>query len=481
MAYKHGAYGDYVESSEKITTANGTIPVYFGVAPVNRVKNSTNYTNKPVLITSVAEAQQKLGYSDEDDFSVYTLSGAIFAHFKNKVKAIGPIVCVNVLDVEAHKAASETTGSKSAVNSLIELEENAIVDTITVDSKTENDDYILEIRENGKVNIRLLKNPEEAVTVTYYKTDLDKVKEDAIIGESGEVNGTNKGIYVVDDVYTKLNVIPNILVAPKWGTNEKVRAKLLEKSSKISGIWDAIIVTDMPATKSKVTEVIREKESKKLNSENEKLCYPLAIMNGKKVYSSIVTTMVMQIEDSTNDGIPSHTPSNRKAGVEGTVLENGTNVEMSFINANKLNENGITTFLFHSGKFVVWGPHMSCYKYGVTNDPHLVFDTNRRMDIYLNNDFRERNFSNVDSTVKRNDLLAMVETEQIRLNALVAAGDLLYGSIEFRGDENAKTDLVQGDFTFHSMVTSPMVAKSLTQKVEYTSAGIDTLVAEEGE
>ena len=83
----------------------------------------------------------------------------------------------------------------------------------------------------------------------------------------------------------------------------------------------------------------------------------------QKSISSIVTTMVMQIEDSTNDGIPSHTPSNPKAGIEGTVLENGTNVEMSFINANKLNEKGITTFLFHSGKFVVWGPHMSCYKY----------------------------------------------------------------------------------------------------------------------
>ena len=97
--YKHGAYGEYIESTEKITETNGTIPVYFGIAPVNRVKNSANYTNKPVLITSIAEAQQKLGYSDEDDFSVYTLSGAIFAHFKNKVKAIGPIVCVNVLDI----------------------------------------------------------------------------------------------------------------------------------------------------------------------------------------------------------------------------------------------------------------------------------------------------------------------------------------------------------------------------------------------
>lgn len=479
--YKHGAYGEYIESTEKITETNGTIPVYFGIAPVNRVKNSANYTNKPVLITSIAEAQQKLGYSDEDDFSVYTLSGAVFAHFKNKVKAIGPIVCINVLDVAEHKAASETTGSKNAVNSLIELEENAIVDTITIDSKTENDDYIIEIRENGKVNIRLLKNPEEAVTVTYYKTDMDKVKEDAIVGESKELNGKNKGIYVIDDVYTKLDVIPNVLVAPKWGTNEKVRAKLLEKCSNISGIWDAIVVTDMPATKGKVAEVIREKESKKLNSENEKLCYPMAIMNGKKMYSSIIAAVRMQIEDAENDGIPSHTPSNKKVGIEGIVLENGTSVEIDFVDANKLNANGITTFLFHSGKFVLWGPHMSIYKFGATNDPHLVFDTNRRMDIYLNNNFRERNFLNVDRTVKRNDLLAMVETEQIRLNALVAAGDLLYGNIEFRGDENSKSDLVQGDFTFHTMVTSPAIAKSLTQKVEYTSKGIETLVAEEGE
>ena len=310
---------------------------------------------------------------------------------------------------------------------------------------------------------------------------MDKLKEDAIVGESKELNGKNKGIYVVDDVYTKLDVIPNILVAPKWGNSEKVRAKLLEKCSNISGLWDAIVVTDMPATKGKVAEVIREKESKKLNSENEKLCYPMAIMNGKKMYSSIIAAVRMQIEDAENDGIPSHTPSNKKVGIEGIVLENGESVEIDFVDANKLNANGITTFLFHSGKFVLWGPHMSIYKFGATNDPHLVFDTNRRMDIYLNNSFKERNFPNVDSTVKRNDLLAMVETEQMRLNALVAAGDLLYGNMEFRGDENAKTDLVQGDFAFHSMVTSPIVAKSLTQKIEYTSKGIETLVAEEGE
>ena len=95
--YKHGVYGEYMPSNEQIVTTSNTIPIYIGVAPVHRVLDSNNKVNKPILISSLEDAHFELGYSDNDDFNKFTLSASIFAHFKNKVQPLGPIILINVL------------------------------------------------------------------------------------------------------------------------------------------------------------------------------------------------------------------------------------------------------------------------------------------------------------------------------------------------------------------------------------------------
>ena len=161
------------------------------------------------------------------------------------------------------------------------------------------------------------------------------------------------------------------------------------------------------------------------------------------------------------------------------LTDTGEPVKLTIEIANKLNSKGITSALFYGGKWVLWGPHMSNFEHGETNKPEEMFDVNRRMDIYLNNDFKKRNADKIDSPMTRNDIDALINTEQIRLNSLVSEGKLLFGSISFRSSNNTVSDLMQGNFVFDTVTTATIPAKSLTQKIQYSSQGIKDMMGGE--
>ena len=66
--------------------------------------------NKPILVTDIAQARKALGYSE--DWGKYTLCEAMHAHFE--LGGVGPLVLINVLDPERHKAAQGGTRSLKA-------------------------------------------------------------------------------------------------------------------------------------------------------------------------------------------------------------------------------------------------------------------------------------------------------------------------------------------------------------------------------
>ena len=162
-----------------------------------------------------------------------------------------------------------------------------------------------------------------------------------------------------------------------------------------------------------------------------------------------------------------------------SLIANDKRIKFSQEKANELNEKGITTAIYSGGKYVLWGPHMSNYEYGVTNAIEEIFDVNIIMNKYLLNDFQLRNIDKIDKPMTRNDIDALINSEQMMLNAYVSAGELLFGEISFKSDENVRSDLLQGDFKFTTLVTNTLPAKSITQKIQTTSKGIDSLYSEE--
>lgn len=476
--YKHGVYGDYMPSNEQIVTTSNTIPIYIGVAPVHRVLDSNNKVNRPILISNLEEAQVELGYSDNDDFNKYTLSSSIFAHFKNKVQPLGPIILINVLDPKVNKVEVQSAET-SVLNKKIILGENTIADTINIEEKQLDVDYKVDTDFiTGNVIITFITEVGSTVSLSYSTVTINTTNQD-IIGTYDSNTGERKGLYCIQTIYEDLNIAPNILCVPKYGKDIAVRNKLLELSKNIGGQWDSIIYTDLDTSISNYTQAIESKNENGLYSIDEKLCWPMGKMQGRNVFMSVIAIVRTQQTDVKNSGVPCESPSNKAIDISGLVNDSGKDIKLNIEIANKLNSKGITTGLFYGGKWVLWGPHMSNFEHGKTNKPEEMFDVNRRMDIYLNNDFKKRNAEKVDSPMTRNDIDSLLNTEQIRLNALVSEGKLLYGTIEFRNSNNTISDLMQGDFTFDTLTTSSIPAKSLTQRVQYTSQGIKDILGGE--
>lgn len=474
MGYKHGIYGELVGSGETITTTR-TVPVYIGTAPVHRSKKENRVINKPLLIRNTEQAQVKLGYRETDDFDKFTLSSVVYAHFANKYKPIGPIV---VIALDTLTGAESVTKDLPIINGVGTITDYALIDSIVIQDKEIETDYKLKYDANGNLLV-LGDKLGESVSITYKKIDLKRITDSDVIGIYDEEDETRTGIQAVEDVYEDLNLVPAKIAAPGYSQHKEVEQALVKITSKITDRWEAICYTDIDSNEAYSREKAIEWKSKHAyNSNSEKVCWPKFTSGNKEIWGSVIAIVRSLQTDSEHGDIPYESASNKPIDIDGLVA-NGKKIKFSQEKANELNEKGITTAIYSAGKYVLWGPHMANYEYGVTTAPEEIFDVNIIMNKYLLNDFQLRNIDKIDKPMTRNDIDALINSEQMILNSYVAAGELLYGEISFDREDNARSDLIQGDFAFNTLVTNTPPAKSITQRVRPTTKGIDTLYSEE--
>lgn len=307
-------------------------------------------------------------------------------------------------------------------------------------------------------------------------TNVGAVTKTEIIGTHDASTNERTGLKCLDIVYEELGIVPNIISAPGFNHIPDVEKALVTACKNIGGRWDTICVTDIdPTAADNISEAIAWKTTNEYNSKLNKTCWPKGKMNEKAIWMSILTIVRMMQTDYANDGIPYETPSNKQIDISAVVTGAGSTLKLTIVQGNELNENGVTTAIYNGGKWVLWGPHMANYKYGEDIKAEDIFDVNIRMNLYLLNDFKLRNAELVDKPLDRNDVDAVMNSEQLRLNSLIADGKLLYGNIEFRAASNPTSDIIQGDFTFDTAVTNTPPAKSITNRIQYTSKGISTL------
>ena len=125
------------------------------------------------------------------------------------------------------------------------------------------------------------------------------------------------------------------------------------------------------------------------------------------------------------------------------------------------------------GRWVIWGCHSADYSLS-DGDKLNVSETNRMMLHYISNDFQHRRTRNVDKPLTSNDIKTIVSEEQTRLDALVKIGALTYGEVRLNAEQDASSDIVNGDYSFVFDVTTTPLAKSLTAIVNWTSDGFVT-------
>ncbi len=468
MTYKHGVYADIIPSGETPSPSGvSTYPVYIGTAPIQKL-DLTDYSNKintPILISSLEDARNKIGVSD--DWDKFTLSEAVDAHFNNVLGSIGPIIVINFLDPDTHN--SSETVNVTLTNNVGYIDDFAVLDTVAIADKVRGTDFEVEYV-GDRVKLTAITTISSPVSVTYDAIDTSVIVNDDI----------TDAIDSVDNTYRILGKIATILAAPNYSKIPAIALAMATKcANKISEKFAPICVVDIDsgdADAQTIDNSIIWKNDKAYTSKFMKVCWP-KVKFLEKIYNlSTMIVATMQRVDYVA-GSPYISCSNQQIQIDAPVLEDGTEVIFDEKNANKLNAAGITTVNYSGGTWKTWGPHMGNYSSdNLANiEAEDRVDASIRMLQYLHNEFQVRYLGNIDGPMSRRIIENILTSAKQWLNSMVSLGELLYADIAFQESSNSNGDVTNGDFVFDVRTTTTPVAKSITFKVQYTTTGITSL------
>ena len=217
-------------------TADSGIAFVVGAAPGHTVGGAPN---DPIMCQSYAEAVAALGYSD--DWEKYPICEAIYSQFK--LYGVAPVVFVNVLDPAKHKkSVAEQNYPVADGKVLLPLE--ALKNTVKVTSYTAGTDYelfyegenlILEVLDGGSI-------PAETgeLTITFDAVDPSKINENDIIGGFDTSTKKYSGLELIDKVFPKYGIVPDLIVAPGWSDKSNVAAVMTAKADAINTVFTGV-------------------------------------------------------------------------------------------------------------------------------------------------------------------------------------------------------------------------------------------------
>lgn len=484
--YKHGAYGVIQAVGSRVADESQGAIVYVGTAPVHNVEGGANNVNKPIVVNNIAEARKYFGYSDEWD--KYTLCEAMHVHLENK--GVGPLVFINVLNPATHRASEAATVSKTPENGRITIPaaQDIILDSVVVKSgntaKIKGTDYAIAYNiEKKTITISELTAGAlgtSALTITYNTVDATAVTTADVIGASDGL-GLNTGIFAIKNVYQLTGYIPAYLAAPGFSSVPAVHAAMYQNSVKVNGHWDVYMFVDLPIVNSETPLTLDTARTYKngngYTKENETVFFPLAQGTDGKIYHlSVLAAANFQELLLAQDGIPYKTASNTDCSLIENLYLGASNTgriyDDSIIN-EKLNKNGIASAAYVGGRWAIWGCHSADYDQD-NGDQINVAETNRMMLYYISNDFQHRRTPDVDKPMTANDLQTIIAEEQTRVDALLNIGALTRGVVTLNADAQAKSDIMNGDYSFLFDITTTPLAKSLTAIVNWTDEGFVT-------
>ena len=485
--YKHGAYGEFVESIGTIATQSGTVAVYVGLAPVNLVRGYAPYVNNPVKLNSYGAVRRYFGYSD--NWSDFDLCEAFQLHFSNSAGGVGPIVAINVLDPDTHRKEAETVATLTFVNGRAILESDKIIlDTLVLVGLEENVDYSVDYDfTKGQVIIdsigavKLTGN----VDAVYFEVDPGMITEEDIIG-GVTAGGVYSGLGCIDLVYQELGIIPNLILCPGWSEKPAVYEAMIIAGTKINGHWDAFVYGDIPVEDEAgavdtIEASIKWHDDKGYTNERTKVFWPKGKDTSDRIYhAAVLAAWRTMLVDETHDGVPMETPSNKSLPISAQYFgANSKNRGFDQQRANELNAAGITTVVYWGGLWVLWGPHTAAYNYGMITDNRNIFDNSIRMMMYVSNNFQQEHALTIDKPMTRAMKDTILNREQEKMDALAAMGAFIGEPIvSFDEADNSTADMVEGNFTWGFKGTPTPPFKSGTLKVAYTTAGFDTYFEE---
>lgn len=481
MAFKHGV--SIIEQPTSVLApvqATSGIPFVVGTAPMH-LATAPVAANTPVLVYTYAEAVAALGYSD--DWSKYTLCEAIYSHFV--LYGMSPMILVNVLDptLTAHKTAVVPVAVPVSNRVATLAVDGVILSSVVVKSSdgattySAATDYTAAFNDAGQVVITTkgtILASVSSLQVGYSKLNPAAVTSSDIIGGTTS-SGAYTGFELVNQVFSRFGILPDLLLAPGWSHTPTVAAVMKAKAGNINGNFKAMALTDLDAAQS-YTDIGAWKSTNNYTGEFQIPTYPKLTLGDKVFHYSTQLAGLIAATDTANGGIPFVSPSNKSLQADGTVLANGADLYLGHDQASYLNSLGIMTALnLGVSGWKSWGNNTGAFP-GKT-DPKDSFIPIRRMFNWIGNSIVLTYMQKVDDPMDKRLIAAVTDSINIWLNGLTASSALLGGRVEFLESENPVTSLMSGKIAFHVYLTPPGPAQEISFLLEYDTTYLAAMYA----
>lgn len=285
----------------------------------------------------------------------------------------------------------------------------------------------------------------------------------------GEVEATDivTGLNAIDLCLSVIGKIPDLIAAPGWSQDTEVSAVMAAKAASINGLFTGKAVIDID-TKEVTTydQALEYKNKNNLVDPEEILGWPMVSNGGRMFHMSTQLCGLMAQVDSGNGSVPYESPSNKNLKMDACVLEDGTEVNLTFEQANILRDAGISCPLnFMSMGWVDWNSYTACYP--ANTDVKDYFIPIARMFDYVKTTLIKTFWSKIDKPMTRRLIDNILDTCNIWLNGLTSSGYLLGARAEFLDSENALTDLMAGICHIHVYITPPSPMQECDFVLEY--------------
>jgi len=466
------------------------LPVYIGTAPIN--DGDLTCVNVPRVYYKLEEAEADLGpVSDPSKWSQWTLHEVVHAHFDTY--AVGPIVCIQVLDPDnTDHVASATGESHQLVDGKVKLQvyggpdepmlgilKSTVVVKVASVTKTLGTDYTLDFDADGflvvtRKSTGSIPSNSSIITADFDYLDPSGVVTADVVG--GYSAGSYKGVAAIDQVYPRLRLVPGLLLAPGFSHLPEVAAALSSKAHAVNGAFRALAVCDLSTDSGDIptyADAGAWKADNGFDQLDQVVTWP-KVKNGSNVYhSSTVFACLCDVTDAANAGVPFVSPINKALSATAAVNDDGDEILLDRVQANSLNDQGIVTVLNGFFGWRLWGNRTAAYP-GTTDVKDAMIPV-RRMFTWIDNTIVLTADQSIDAPVNRRLVDGVVGTMQSFFNALIAQGALVDGKIEFRSDENTVADLSDGKVAFHNTLTPPSPAEEIEFITEYDPAALAAL------
>lgn len=443
--------------------AESGIPFFIGTAPVQAAESPAT-VGAPVLATSFEEAKKKLGYSGA--WNNYTLCEAMYSHFN--LYGCQPVIFVNLLATTMKEAVA--AADKDVANHKIALPIEAINDVTLVvkpaggtgTAYIKDTDYSV-FYEGEYCYIELLSDG-GAYAATSLSVAYNKVTPATV-----DAAAVATGMEAIEQCMTTLGIVPDIICAPGFSDDTSVAAVMATKAAGINGMFQAKTLIDISTAADggadDYSEVLALKATNNLSDVNQIPCWPLLKLGTNVFHMSTQLAGLMAQVDTSNDGCPYESPSNKAFKADAMVDAAGKEINLTLAQANILNAGGVLTALNFMGKMSCWGNYTACYP--TNTDVKDYYIPVSRMFDWVGNTLINTFWGKLDKPMNRRLVDTIIDTCNIWLNGLVGSGYLLGARAEFKESENPLTNLMAGIIKVHIYMTPPSPAQEIGFILEY--------------